>query len=106
MAFDDLTPDEREIVRRCLVAAAQGPYFPDWEFPIVFGVERAEVAEILRKWPYVEEENKSVDTAINNTFVNLLWYPHEMTEQLEEELGITVAMLQQVFMKWRKASAG
>lgn len=102
MAFDDLTTDQRELVRRCLVAAAQGPYFPDWEFPTVFGVERADFVEILRKWPYVEDDSKVVDTAINNAFVNLLWYPHGMTEELENELGVTVEMLQQVFMKWRK----
>ena len=102
MAFDDLTPDEREIVRRCLVAAAEGPYFPDWEFPMVFGVQRAEVAEILRRWPYVDD-SKVVDAAINNAFVNLLWYPHEMTDQLEEELGVTTARLEQVFTKWRKS---
>jgi hypothetical protein len=102
MSLDDLTPDEREIVRRCLVAAAQGPYFPDWEFPMVFGVARAEVAEILRRWPYVDD-SKVVDAAINNAFVNLLWYPHEMTDQLEDELGVTTARLEQVFTKWRKS---
>jgi alginate production protein len=35
----------------CLCAAAEGPFFPDWEFQLLFGLERARVAEIVARCP-------------------------------------------------------
>ena len=102
MALDDLTSDELEIVRLSLQAAVQGPYFPDWEFEWLFGVPRDSVAAVLSAWPRVDEHSQVAEVAINNAFVNLLWYPHGMTEELEDELGVTTSRLQQVFGKWRK----
>lgn len=44
MFLNGLTAEERDIVRRSLTAAVEGPYFPDWEFQTLFGVTRAGVA--------------------------------------------------------------
>jgi hypothetical protein len=103
MALNDLTTDEREVVRRSLVAAVEGPYFPDWEFPTLFGVTRAQVADVLRGWPIVDESRDFVRLAINNALGNLFGYPHGKTSQLERELGVTTAQLEQVFRKWRNS---
>ena len=101
--LNGLTPDERELVRRSLVAAVEGPYFPDWEFQTLFGVKRAEVADVVRKWPAVDESRDVARLAIDNALANLLGYPHGRTAQLESELGVTTARLEQVFTKWRSS---
>lgn len=51
MPLDDLTVAERKIVHECLRASVEGPFFPDWEFGTIFGIEREEVEEVLRFCP-------------------------------------------------------
>ncbi|WP_263974564.1 hypothetical protein [Myxococcus xanthus] len=41
-----MTRDE-QIIQECLRATVEGPFFPDREFPVLFGFDRAEVAAIL-----------------------------------------------------------
>ena len=103
MVLNALSPDERELVRRSLVAAIEGPYFPDSEFQTLFGVTRAVVADVVRQWPAVDESRDIARLAINNALANLLGYPHGRTAQLERELGVTTARLEQVFTKWRSS---
>lgn len=45
-----LTGIEGELVRRCLAASVDGPFFPDWEFETLFGLTRDEVREVLDAW--------------------------------------------------------
>lgn len=106
MPINDLTPFEREVVRRCLVAAVDGPYFPDWEFETLFGVTRVEVRQMVRAWPNVDESGQLVQVAINNAFVNLLGYPHHETQRLERETGVTEGTLDDVYTKWRATGKG
>jgi hypothetical protein len=87
MSLNDLTAEEREIVRRALVAAAEGPYFPEWEFQTLFGITRPEVSHVIEGWPVVHESRDVVHLAINNALGNLLGYPHGRPELLEREVG-------------------
>ena len=103
MSLNDLTPDEREVVRRSLVAAAAGPYFPHWEFQALLGLTRAELSDVARAWPTVDETRESIRLASNNTLANLLGYPHQHMRQLERELGVNATRLAQVFTKWRQS---
>ena len=72
----DLDAKEREIVRQCLQAAVEGPFFPDWEFSTLFGLERNEVGNVLQSWPELDESTETVQVAISNSINNLLGYPH------------------------------
>src|SRR5262245_15865777 len=65
---------DREIaaIGASLRAAAEGPFFPDWEFELLFGLRREEVAVIAGNWPFVDQGDKSVRLAINNALNNLL----------------------------------
>lgn len=103
MSLNDLGPDEREVVRRSLAAAADGPYFSEWEFQTLFGLTRAELSEVVRAWPAVDETRELVQSAIGNALANLLGSPHNRMAQLERELGVNAAKLEQVFTKWRKS---
>ncbi|HUR28971.1 MAG TPA: hypothetical protein VM509_12350, partial [Planctomycetota bacterium] len=81
----------REIVGRCLLAAAEGPYFPDEEFEVLFGLTRDEVTEIARAWPAVDESSGHVQLAINDALANLLGYPHGRTAALERSVAASDA---------------
>ena len=65
MPLANLDEREREVVRECLRAAVDGPFFPDWEFSTIFGLTRDEVKQVLRSWPELNEADESVVRAIN-----------------------------------------
>ena len=88
MALCNLSDPEREIIRRCVQAAAEGPYFPDREFATIFGVSRDEVRAVLRSWPSVDETSETVTLSINNALNNLTGYPHRLDGQLVADIGV------------------
>jgi 8-oxo-dGTP pyrophosphatase MutT (NUDIX family) len=63
------------IYKAVLHAAAHGPFFPDWEFATIFGFNRAEIAQHADALcdPLEAEQWR----ALNNSFNNLLGYPHQ-----------------------------
>ena len=86
MRIEQLEPGEIELIGACLRAAANGPYFPDWEFATLFGLSRQQVASIAEKWPSNAGEPVT-EIAVLNALVNLHGYPHGR----EDELRRTVA---------------
>ena len=72
--FHKLSDDDVRILGECLRACVEGPFFPDWEFQTLFGLERSEVAEIAQEWPHSRHVNSFI--AVNNALANLLGYPH------------------------------
>jgi hypothetical protein len=70
-----LSQREVAIVRECLVAAIQGPFFPDWEFQTLIGLEREEVQTVLAHWP-ASPQSEAQLIAVTNVLSNLLSYPH------------------------------
>src|SRR5215471_2629337 len=100
----DLNPSELEIVRDCLRASVEGPFFPDWEFFTLFGLTRDELKQILAFWPNLNEADKSVMLAINNSFNNLIGYPHGMDDSWSEFVPVSAKELHRIFVKWRGAS--
>ncbi len=75
MNFAELTEKQKKIIGECLDAAANGPFFPEWEFSTLFGLERSEVAKIAKDWPNIDLDGAFVDLAINNALCNLWGYP-------------------------------
>jgi hypothetical protein len=51
MKSDSLSSVDKEILGQALRASVDGPFFPDWEFHILFGLERSEVRAIAATWP-------------------------------------------------------
>jgi hypothetical protein len=74
MPLTDLHPAELDVVKECLRAAVDGPFFPDWEFPALFGRERAELRKVLQSWPELNEVDDTVRIAVNKSFNDLLGY--------------------------------
>ena len=48
-----LTQEEIRIISACLLGAEEGPFFPDWEFQTLFGVERPVLRNVRLHWPSV-----------------------------------------------------
>ena len=104
MPGSGLTDREAGVVLRCLRAAVEGPFFPDWEFHTLFGLHRAEVAAVAARWPNVDDAEEDVRLAINNSLTNLLCYPHGEPEAFKELVGESEEEVERIFSKWRKAS--
>jgi hypothetical protein len=78
-------------------AAARGPFFPEWEFHTLFGVERSVVIKMVEAWPPVDSPGSDEHLVINNAFANLLGYPHGRESELIQLVGGDTTMLQRVF---------
>ena len=76
MDFNSLSKAEKAIVGQALRAAADGPFFPDWEFHTLFGLERSDVRAIANAWPRCTASADKVALAVNNSMNHLLGYPH------------------------------
>lgn len=102
MSLVDLNEEERDVVRQCLRAAAESPFFPEWEFQTLFGLTRQEVKTVLISWPELDENDKLVIRAINNSFNNLLGYPARDKQELwPKYVSVSGMELARIFDKWK-----
>lgn len=110
---DNLSPADQEVIRLCLVAAVNGPYFPDEEFHSLIGLERDDVASVLAAWPM--EPDVQADgyasarevqgVAITNVLVNLLGYPHDHHgEAFHKGLGATEEQVKEALSRLREVT--
>ena len=72
----DLSDADRVTVGEALRAAADGPFFPDWEFHPLFGLERSRVRAIANGWPEPNAPPEQVTIAVVNSLNNLVGYLH------------------------------
>ena len=105
MGSNYLTSDELHLVGRCLEAAVDGPFFPDWEFHTLFGVTRDEARAVAAAWPAVEESQAVVVVTVDNSLANLLGYPHGEAAAWDRVVGTTRQQVERVFLKWRAGTA-
>jgi len=107
MPLADLTETEQNIVGQCLRAAADGPFFDDAVFHTLFGLSRDEVRDIADRFPDIDEfdeEPTGCDDswlAINNTFANLLGYPHGQESTWDSYISVSEDEVARIFEKWK-----
>jgi hypothetical protein len=75
--MDGLDTQARATIKQCLNAAARGPFFPDWEFQTLFGVDRQTVLAVHDAWPRQTVDDEDFRSAIIGSLNNLLGYPHQ-----------------------------
>lgn len=75
-----------DLIRDCLRAAVEGPFFPEWEFETIMGVDRASMRAVLQAWPKQTVDDDSFECATVNALNNLIGYPHGMDEALLHHL--------------------
>ncbi|QQR88712.1 MAG: hypothetical protein IPJ88_10735 [Myxococcales bacterium] len=98
MAFAYLSEKDIEIIGQCLVASVNGPFFPDWEFATLFGLEREEVGTVMRTWPNVLDDDNSALLAVKNALGNLVGYPHG--EELSQFVSATPEQLLEILKRY------
>lgn len=64
-----------ETVKRALAAAADAPYFPDWEFETLIGADRAALRAAADAWPALGDDPDAAAVVVN-ALGNLAGYPH------------------------------
>jgi len=84
-----------------LHATATGPFFPDWEFHTLFGLERSDVKAIVDAWPAIDDASENVSLAINNSMNNLLGYPHGCDREWLTYISVSPEEVARIFKKWR-----
>jgi len=101
MMFENLSDADKAIVGQALRAAADGPFFPDWEFHTLFGLERSEVRAIADAWPEILASPEDVTAAVNNAFNNVLGYPHRKDAVWPQWISIDRRQLNELFSRIR-----
>jgi hypothetical protein len=71
-----LTVSDMHAFKEALTAAAEGPFFQDWEFHTLFGLERSELRCLASQFSVTSSVSSSVSFAISAACNNLLGYPH------------------------------
>jgi hypothetical protein len=66
-----LDRDDIALVRACLLASDEDPFFPDWEFQALFGIERSQLGDVRRRWPNVSLTEEAVYLSVINAIANL-----------------------------------
>jgi len=92
---------DSHIIGECLDAAADGPFFPDWEFHTLFGLHKDEVRAIARRWPDVNWWDDDVRLAVNNALNNLIGYPHRAGGAWPDWISVPRDELPAVLARWR-----
>jgi hypothetical protein len=75
-----LTEAQHALIRECLRATADGPFFPDWEFDTLIGVDRETVRNVGKGWPERTVPQVDFQCAVQNALNNLTGYPHKRAD--------------------------
>lgn len=100
MNFEALDEAERGLVGQALHAAVSGPFFLDWEFHTLFGLERGEVLTVANTWPTISDRQVA-ELAVNNALANLWGYPHGCEVVWSEWISATPGELEDLLDKLR-----
>jgi hypothetical protein len=92
-----LNEQERQIIFECLHAAVNGPFFPEWEFHTLFGLERQEVKQVAEMCPNIDDSNEQVNLAIHNSMGQLLGYPHGEENAWRNFIAVSPEEVKKVF---------
>ena len=99
----DLDPDTLRITKACLRAAVEGPFFPDWEFQTLVGVDRDTVGIVMEAWPVRTVEPERFVCAVMNSLTMLLLYPHGDQEARDHHVSVEVDEVRQALERLQAA---
>ncbi len=100
MPLQNLTPAEIDVIGECIRASLHGPFFEGESLHTLFGLWEAELEEIARAWPDVDENQENVQLAINNALNMLLMYPHRRWDVWPEYISVAPKQVAEIYAKW------
>lgn len=100
MAFEQLSPDEQEIIRRCMTAILDGPYIEDVHFGTRLGLDRSEMREIVAKWPDLDDSDPDVDLAINNSLNEVCNGVRITAKEWARRIGEPKEAVERTYNRW------
>ena len=92
--------DDR-VIAAALAAAVTGPFFPDWEFETLFGLDRDEVRAVLARW-LDSLTGDNTDLAVTNALNHLVGYPHDQWDAWHSYSDASPAEVEGVLRRWRQ----
>lgn len=101
-----LSEQDLRVIRECLKAAADGPFFPDWEFDTLFGLTRSEVAAVAAAWPAVDASTEEVRRAVIGALGHLTGYPHGEEEAWGRYISVPPSEVAELLRRWRELAGG
>lgn len=99
--MNSLSLSERElnIVAKSLRAAADGTFFPDWEFETLIGATRSKIRSEADAWRSSAESSPQMRELALSVISNLLGYPHDQESELEAVIGASSMELDALLRK-------
>jgi hypothetical protein len=88
------------VVGQCLVAAVEGPFFPEEEFHTLIGLTRTEVERVAESWPDGSAPLEQ-DRAVKNVLANLLGYPHGEWDAWRDYVAVAPEEVGSILARWR-----
>lgn len=99
MSWNNLNEDEKNIALKCLIAATEGPFFPDWEFGSIMYRNRDEIKEVIDQWDALDKSSDEITTIMISVINNLTGYPHGDEEALKHYVSVDAATLRKIMDK-------
>lgn len=99
-----LSPQDAKVIGECLNATASGPFFPDWEFDTLMGVNREDFSKIAARWPDVDLLDERVRDAVSNSLLNLSGYPIDQEEDWSEYVSVPREALDGIRLRFEQTS--
>ena len=96
-----MTPNQStmQVFKEALSAVVNGPFIPEWEFSILFGVERIEVSRVLEALPESLTTKEGKD-AIAGAVNNLVGYPHGLDNLWSQYITVSREELWEIYQEW------
>ncbi|WP_299371411.1 hypothetical protein [uncultured Kiloniella sp.] len=118
MTSENLSDEEKWVVKECLLAISSGNFLDDGEFHTLMGLTLAETHLIAIAYPNIQEaclespsaRNSSNDnlmaqlnsTAINNSLNNLIGYQKWSSCLWTKYISVSLDEVERIFKKWRR----
>jgi len=106
MLAQGLSEQDLRVIQECLKAAADGPFFPDWEFETLFGLTRAEVAAVAAACPAVDASAEEVGRAVIGALGHLTGYPHGEEKAWGRYISVSSSEVADLLRRWHGSASG
>ncbi|WP_168879640.1 hypothetical protein [Rhizobium sp. P28RR-XV] len=89
MKLNNLSKNDLEIIKDCLIFSEDERVFPGWEFETLFGISRERFSAVSKEWPAVDSESQDVEMAVIGCLNNILGYLHMSDKDWKNNFSFT-----------------